>query len=495
MVIGNLYSLLGISPNASAEDIKIAYLGATRRFHPDVNKSAAAAEEFRLITEAHATLSDPAQRARYDAQFKEQGGSALALRCALSRGRVPALDEPQVLYALVEIRPALSLGNLPPPPVNLAVVIDRSTSMQGERLNQVKEAVMQLIDSLRPNDTCSIITFSDKAEVILSAQTGSPEQKQLAKAKVSTINAHGGTEMLCGLLAGLFELHSHLSPSTVNHLMLLTDGRTYGDENDCLLLAALAAADGISLSGLGIGEEWNDKFLDELTSLTGGTTEYISSPEQIHEFLQNKVRSLGAAFGERLTLRVLLDQDVQLLEAFKISPEPGPLETDETVRLGSLLRDRPLVVLLKFRLPRLPEGVRPIARLALYGDIPGLGRKDERITYDIAVATVANLEPPPPPPQVLIDALSKYSQHKLQERAWQQVEAGNLAGASRLLSTLSTRLLASGQPELAKVAITEAKRLEQQQTISEESKKRIKYGTRALIPLRVQDLNLDPTRL
>jgi len=490
MAIGNLYSLLGISASASAEDIRIAYRGAARRFHPDVHKSAAAAEEFKLITEAHAILSDADQRARYDAQLKERGPSPLALRCALSRNRVPALNEPQVVYALVEVRPASNLGTLPLPPVNLALVIDCSTSMQGERLSQVKEAVMQVIDSLRPNDTCSVITFSDKAKVILSAQTGAPEQKQLAKAKVSTINAGGGTEILSGLQAGLLELYPYLNPSTVNHLMLLTDGRTYGDEGNCLLLGTLAAIDGISLSGLGIGEEWNDQFLDELTSVTGGTSEYISSPDQVQQFLQNKVRSLGTVFGERLTLRVLLDQDIRLIEAFRISPEPGPLEADETIRLGSLVKDRPLVLLLKFQLPPLPEGARPIARLALYGDVPGLGRKDERTTYDLAIAAVANLEPTPPP-QVIIDALSKYSHHKLQERAWQQAEAGNRAGASRTLSTLGTRLLAAGQPELAKIAIMEAKRLERESAVSEESKKHIKYGTRALILPQVHDLSFD----
>lgn len=492
MASGNPYSLLGISANASSDDIKIAYRGAARRFHPDVNKSASAAEEFRLISDAHALLSDPAQRARYDAQAKEHGPTPLSLRCALSRNRVPALDEPQVLYALVEIRPAPSLNTLPPPPLNLALVIDRSTSMHGERLTQVKEALMQLIDDLRPNDTCSVIAFSDKAEVILSAQTGSPEQKKFAKAKVSTLSAGGGTEILGGLQAGLFELYPYLNASAVNHLMLLTDGRTYGDEGDCLLLATLAAQDGITLSGLGLGDEWNDQFLDELTGVAGGTSEYISSPEQVSQFLRDKVRSLGAAFGERLSLKVLLDQEVRLIEAFKISPEPGPLEADESVRLGSLVRDRPLVLLLKFQLPPLSEGARPIARLALYGDVPALGRKDERVTYDLAISAVANLAPAPPPP-VIVDALSKYSQHKLQERAWQQANAGNNAGASRTLSTLGTRLLASGQPELAKVAITEAKRLEREHVVSEESKKRIKYGTRALIPPRVQDLNLDRT--
>lgn len=485
MAIGNLYSLLGISPNASAEDIKIAYRGAARRFHPDVNKNPAAADEFRLISEAHGILSDPAQRARYDATFKEKGAPLLSMRCLLSRAKVPALGEPQVVYALVDVRPAVTAGNLPPPPVNLALVIDRSTSMQGERLDQVKEAVLHLLDGLRETDTCSVVAFSDRAEVILASQRGTADQKAIAKAKVSTIHAAGGTEILRGFLSGMLELYPRLSPSAVNHLMLLTDGRTYGDEGDCLLLAALAAADGVSVSGLGIGDEWNDKFLDELTSATGGSTAYINSPEQVHKFLQNKVRSLGAAFGERLTLRVLVDQEVTLTEAFKVGPEPGPLAVDEALRLGSLAKDHPQSILLKFMLPALGEGARPIARLALTGDVPGLSRRDERATYDLAVLAVAGLEPPPPP-QPIIDAMSKYSQHKLQERAWQQAGAGDVAGAAKTLSTLSTRLLASGQAELAKVAISEAKRLERDSTVSEESKKRIKYGTRALIPPKDQ---------
>lgn len=478
---GNLYSLLGIPSNASFDDIKTAYRGAARRFHPDVNKNPSAAEEFKLISEAHAILSDPPQRAQYDAALKDKANApSLAMRAMLSRTKVGVLNEPQVVYALVEVRPTIPARDLPAPPVNLSLVIDRSTSMQGDRLDQVKEAVMRLIDNLKENDTCSVTTFSDKAEVVVAAQRGSAEQKTLAKAKVGTIHAGGGTEIIRGLLQGMLELRPNISPSNVNHLMLLTDGHTYGDEADCLLLAALAAVDGVSISGLGIGDEWNDKFLDELTSATGGSTALINSPEQVTQFLQNKVRGLGAAFAERLTLHVLLDHDVQLVEAFKVSPEPGPLTPDDTLPLGSLRKNQPVLALLKFLLAPMSEGPRPIARLALYADVLSLNRRGERATCDVGISVTAKLEPTPPP-QPVVDALGKLSRHKLQERAFQLAASGDMRSATRTLSSLGTRLLAAGQPELAKAAIAEAKRLERESTLSEQAKKRIKYGTRALL--------------
>ncbi|MGQ0603491.1 MAG: DnaJ domain-containing protein [Anaerolineales bacterium] len=482
MPTGNLYSLLGVPLNASPDDIKIAYRGSARRFHPDVNKTPGATDEFKLISEAHEILSDADKRAQYDARLKGQpSGSLLAVRALLSREKVPVLAEPQVVYALVDIRPNFPATDLPSPPVNLALVIDRSTSMQGERLDQVKAAVSQLIESLRENDVVSVVTFSDKAETVVAPQRGSAEQKTVAKAKVSTINAAGGTEMLRGLLRGMLELQTNLSPAAVNHLMLLTDGQTYGDETNCFLLAALAAIDGVSISGLGIGDEWNDKFLDDLASTTGGSSAFITSPEHVKRFLHEKVRGLGAALGERLALRVLCDQDVKLSAAFKLSPEPAALNVDEApLRLGSLPKDQNIQLLLKFLLPPMTEGARPMARLALYGDIISLNRRNDRATRDLAITALSKFEPVAPPTP-MVEALAKVTQYQLQEKAFQQAAAGDLPGATRTLSTLGTRLLASGQPELAKMAIAEAKRLERSSTLNEDAKKRLKYGTRALI--------------
>jgi Ca-activated chloride channel family protein len=89
--------------------------------------------------------------------------------------------------------------------------------------------------------------------------------------------------------------------------------------------------------------------------------------------------------------------------------------------------------------------------------------------------------PPYTPPPTLVEALSKLSHYQMQERAWQQAAAGDLVGAAERLKTLGTRLLAGGQPELARVALTEAAHLEKTQVLSEDNKKQLKYGTRALL--------------
>jgi Ca-activated chloride channel family protein len=479
MTTGDLYALLGLAPQADAEEVKAAYRLAARRFHPDANANPGATEVFRLVANAYAVLSDPSQRAAYDSAHPAGNRQPLfAVRPVYSRQPLPVLAEPQVIYVLLEIHPII-VADAPPPPVNLCLVIDRSTSMQGERLNQVRAAVSRLIDGLRDADTFSVVAFSDRGEVIVPAQSVEADRTK-PKARVSTLMAHGGTEILQGLMCGLTELHRHLSPTAVNHLLLLTDGRTYGDEDDCLMLSSLAATDGIVISGLGLGDEWHDRFLDELTGRTGGTAAYIRTSEQVAEFINDHVRGLGANFADRLTARLTLDTGVELLNVFKVSPEASPVPVEAPLRLGGLPRQEVGRVLLKFRLPAMPAGTQYIARVALEADVISLGRRGERVTLDLAVPVAQNAPAGSPPP-ALLDALSKLSQYQMQERAWQQAAEGDIDGAVDRLKALGTRLLASGQPDLARLALTEATRIERTRVWSEDSKKQLKYGTRRLI--------------
>ncbi len=484
MPTGALYHLLGLTTTqVSPEEIKAAYRVVARRFHPDLNAAPEAADEFRRVSSAYETLTDADKRTRYDAQQQHKlAGPLLRLSAQTSRAVLPMLQEPQVLYALLEVRPTFDPTELPAPPVNLCLVIDRSTSMQGARLDQVKAAVAAVIDQLHTGDVCAVVAFGDRAEVVVPAQRLTDDLRPLTKAKVSTLNAGGGTEMLQGLLRGLLELQPHITPGAVNHVMVLTDGRTYGDEDNCYLLALLAAQDGITISGLGIGSEWNDKFLDDITSLTGSSALFIQSPEQVSGFMQKKVRGMGAAFAERLRMQPLLGQGVELLSAFKLSPDPTPLlENTPNLRVGALAKNENLSLLLKFKVPPLAEeGTCFVARLALYADVPALGRREDRATLDI-ILPVSPQHTDLAPPSALVEAVSQVTQYVLQEHAWRDAAAGDMAAATRHLTHLGTRLLASGQTGLAKVAISEAKRLERTRTLSAEVQKTIKYGTRALV--------------
>ena len=137
-------------------------------------------------------------------------------------------------------------------------------------------------------------------------------------------------------------------------------------------------------------------------------------------------------------------------------------------------------MLFKFLLPPLAPGQQNIARLSFYADVVSLGRRGERLVVDLSLPVVNGPQTRPPPP-ALVEALGKLSHYQMQERAWQQAAAGDALGAAERLKTLGTRLLAGGQPELARLALSEASRLEKTQVLSEESKKQLKYGTRALL--------------
>ena len=192
------------------------------------------------------------------------------------------------------------------------------------------------------------------------------------------------------------------------------------------------------------------------------------------------MRGLGSAYAERLNVQVTLDPQMELASVFKVTPEAGPVPIEQPLRLGSLPKRQPASVLFKFVLPPLAPGRQNIARLSFYADVVSLGRRGERMVVDLSLPVVKSPQTGPPPP-ALVDALGKLSQYQMQERAWQQASAGDLLGAAERLKTLGTRLLAGGQPELARLALTEASRLEKTQVLSEESKKQLKYGTRALL--------------
>ncbi len=474
----DLYACLGVERAATAEQIRQAYRQVARRFHPDVNPDPAAHEEFKAIAAAYEVLGDPVRRAEYDTQAPPNPPHFFTAQLTCSRSQLLRLAEPQIVYVLAEIAPQRNMAPVRPP-LNLGLAIDCSTSMQGIRLDQVKSAARQIIETLNEQDTFSVVAFSDRAEVILPAQ---PCINKIALySKINSIAAGGGTEILQGVLHGLLELQGALNANKVNHLILLTDGRTYGDEDDCLLLAQLAEQDGILISGLGIGDEWNDSFMDQLAAGTGGEAQYVSSPEVVTKLLADKVKHLGETLA-RLQLRVICDPGVKLKSVFKVAPEAQPLAAAmQPIRLGNLFQDNSLSLLLEFVISTTPDSERSLARLQLIGDILNSSKSEERWAREISLPQTDTPSAAAPPP-IIVTALDKLTLYRLQEQAWADAEEGNIAKATQRLQTLASRLLATGEQNLANIALGEAARLSQTRQISAENRKRIKYGTRALIP-------------
>ncbi|MEZ0395013.1 MAG: DnaJ domain-containing protein [Anaerolineales bacterium] len=476
------YLVLGLPRNATPEEIRKAYFEAARRLHPDTNTAPGETEFFLDVQEAYEVLSDAKKRAQYDASLPPEKTADTPVRESIlfSRKSLTRLDEPQLIYVLLEYAAAADARSPAAPPLNLCLVLDRSTSMQGLNMDMVKATAIQILRRMRPQDIFSVVAFSDRAETIVP----STRNADLAKleARIQMLQTAGATEIFQGLQAGYTEIQKHLKRSNVNHIILLTDGRTYGDEEQCLQLAAEAAKKGIGISGLGIGHEWNDALLDELAVRTGGSSMYVSRPQDIQRLLIEKFNLLWQVFADEVRFDFRLPPGVHLRYAFRLQPEAGLLALDSPILMGPILRDHSLKVLMEFLIE--PTAVQAEPAVILEGSldvsIAALAAPLSPLPLRLSRPVAAESNPEPPP-QEIVDALSKLTLYRMQEQARLEVSAGEHDKAVQHLHQLATHLLARGERGLARTVLLEAEHIQRNKAFSQEGDKQIKYGTRALL--------------
>jgi Ca-activated chloride channel family protein len=477
------YAILGIPSHADERAIKRAYRQLARRYHPDTSTAEEATERFREIQIAYQCLIDPVQREAYDYWRKQEGLDRplpLALRVTPSQQTLTCLGEPQLLYVLIEIS-ASDDAETERLPFNLCLVLDQSTSMKGARLQQVKTAARYIVDQMGADDVLSIVLFSDRAEVALPGRRGI--DKASARTAINGMRAGGATELLQGLLLGLKEVERWHSEAVQSHLILLTDGQTYGDEDRCREAARLAGDRNIPLTLMGVGSDWNDKLLDEMARMSHGPSAsiYIDSNSKIAKVFHDQIQSMGNLFARNLQLSIHLSEGVFCKEVFELSPQIDKLFlVDGRVLLGSLEKRQPKAVMVELLVEGHTPGLHRLVQVDVEGIIPSRGLQPLRAREAVEVPFVTEIQPHKPSPSDIVSAVNKLTIYKMQDRVMDEIEQGQIEPAVGRLKTLATRLLDIGETELARAALLEAGRLAQTGALSAEGRKKIRFGTRGL---------------
>jgi Ca-activated chloride channel family protein len=402
----------------------------------------------------------------------------LDVKIEASKTAIVAQRNPQLLYLLVHVQPP-NLKEVRQLDLNLCLVIDRSTSMNGRRLENVKSAANMIVDKLSEDDRFSLVVFSDRSEVIWPASKVA--DKRILKSMIERIDAFGGTEIHQGLQAGLQEVRRASLSSYANHLILLTDGHTYGDDEDCLELVRKAANDGVLFSGFGLGPDWNDNFLDQLASLSGGDVAYIETPGQVLHELKQCFQGLDTAYARNVRLVTQFPPDIKLASAFRVAPTAQPLSLNRhELRLGGVEGRSPLSVLLEFTIePQRPGQVVPLP-IIIAADIPSSRERDYGIRRFHEVSVVVQA-PEDDPPESLVAAVRAWNFHQMNEKVWSDLDAGNVNQAETRMRRLTTRLAEAGHTGLARQLREESLKLSNQGSVSPEGRKRLKFGTRSLV--------------
>jgi Ca-activated chloride channel family protein len=393
---------------------------------------------------------------------------------------------PQLNYVLLEVIP-VGEGLPQSAPLNLCLVLDRSGSMAGQKIENLRRAVELVIDQLDPMDILSIVIFDDRAEVLVPATPVT--DKNALKAKVKGITDRGGTEMSKGMQLGIQELQKHLTPDRVSRMVLLTDGQTYGDEDECQKLANQLAQLSVPLYAFGLGEDWNEDLLDALANATkslGGFAEFIERPEQILRHFEFAVRSAKRVVARNAYLTLKLAQGVGPRQVWRVLPLIANLgyqpisDRDVQVPLGDLERDEGQAVLLEFSVTSKPKGVFRIMQAEVTYDLPHENRYGEKVKADIVMEFTDDAQAIQQVNPRVMNLVEKATAFKLQTRALDAARVGDISTATRLLRQSATRLLNIGETELAKLAEDEAARLEQGQQMTSTGTKRLRYETQRL---------------
>lgn len=420
------------------------------------------------------------------ARMVEMPEKALKLQCTLAKEKVLSTQSTQLSYLLVEVIP-VGAGEAERMPLNISFVLDRSGSMAGEKVANLREAVKLVIDQLEPDDIISIVIFDDRAEVLVPSQPAS--DKEGLKRLVDKITDRGGTEMSKGMRLGLNELRKNMGRDRVSRMVLLTDGQTFGDEDECIRLAKECQEFGLPIVAFGLGEDWNEELLDEVagaTSSSGGFSEFIQEPSQILMHFQDVLRSMKGTVAKNAYLTLRLVQGVSPRQVWRVLPLISNLgyqplsDRDVQVPLGDIERDVGQAILVELLIPPRPAGRYRLAQAEVSYDIPSRNISGEKVRTDVIIEYTTDEAAAKQVNAKVMNFVEKATAFRLQTQALAAAKSGDYERATRLLRQSATRLLSIGEKELATVALEEAKRLEQGEGMSSVGTKRLRYETQRL---------------
>lgn len=205
-------------------------------------------------------------------------------------------------------------------PLDLAVVIDRSGSMSGKKLEDVKTAALQLLDRLSDKDRVTLISYSSSVEIHLNGVAADSDGKDRLAAEIRSLNAGGITALGPAMIRAFKNLRSmERTRDRSAHVVLLSDGRANHGITDPDVLgerARSAFLDGISLSTLGVGMDYNEDLMTKLADEGGGRYHFIKNSDEVAKVLEDELQGLRSTVAKSIRLRLYPGEGVQVKQIY-----------------------------------------------------------------------------------------------------------------------------------------------------------------------------------
>jgi Ca-activated chloride channel family protein len=366
---------------------------------------------------------------------------------------VVAHETEDQLSVLIDLTaPPTPDGGEPRPPSTLEVVLDRSGSMGGGRLDAAKTALLSLIDRLDPTDRFGLVAFDDKVEVVAAA--GPLRNKAAVKQAIAAVHPRGTTDLSSGYLRGLQEARRVAGQAGAT-VLLVSDGHANAgitDPNTLGQIAGEARGHNVTTSTLGIGLGYDEKLMSAIAKGGAGNELFAEEADTAAQLISGEVDGLLAQTVQAASLLIRMSPHVRAVQVLNELPVTTTAE-GVLAELGSFYAEETRKLLLVFDIPAIAAlGLAEVATLEFtYVELPAV------VQHTVSVPLHVNVVPGDAaagriPDPVVRTEVAYLRAQQAKRRASTHLSAGDTEAALREINDAQATVdaaLAAAPPELA----------------------------------------------
>ena len=196
--------------------------------------------------------------------------------------------------------------------VNLAIVLDKSGSMQGEKIKRAREAAIDAINLLSNDDIVSIITYDSTVNVLVPSTKLT--DKKAVIAAITGIQPGGNTALFAGVSKGAAEVRKFLDKERVNRVILLSDGLANVGPSSPGELASLGKSlikENMSVSTLGLGLGYNEDLMVQLAGASGGNHLFIEDASELADVFRSEFNDVLSVVAQEIDVRISIPKGIR----------------------------------------------------------------------------------------------------------------------------------------------------------------------------------------
>lgn len=249
-------------------------------------------------------------------QVRATAGGTLDISTRISHGYLPKHSTKEI-WATVKVEGGDAVSTGDRAPLNIALVVDRSTSMSGGKLEQAKVASRRLVDMLSPEDRLAIVSYGSDVSTEIESRPATSANKELFHNAIDRIRLSGSTNLSGGYERGVKLVMPHNRDETVNRVILLSDGQANVGVTQLAQLRALASRHlerGVSLSTMGIGLDYNEELMTAMAENGAGNYYFIEDEAALASIFEKECKGLSATVAKKTVLTLEVSPGVELLE-------------------------------------------------------------------------------------------------------------------------------------------------------------------------------------